>query len=193
MVICIIMSQMQLAVIGTDSLSTLEKWVKDKFSSIPNRHLEPMKFNVTSFPPGYSSKLVYYAPGEPAHSVSIYWQLPPLQDKYRNRVSSIISRYLGDKGHGSILEYLKMKLWASSLSASTEVNTDSYTLYTVSIALTEEGLVHVKDVVSVVFQYIRILKKVSNDQWHHMWNEYINSRDTLFNNRDRSKPYDFVR
>ena len=187
------LSQMQLAVIGNNTLSTLEQWVKNKFSSIPNRHLNPLNFNTTSFPPAYSSKLVYYAPGEPAHSVSIFWQLPPLQGKYRNRISALISRYLGDKGHGSILEYLKMKLWASSLSASTEVNTDSYTLYTVSVELTEDGMVHVKDVVSAVFQYIRILVKVTDNQWNHMWDEHIISSDILFNNRDKSKPYDFVR
>ena len=190
--ICII-SQMQLAVIGSNPLSTLEKWVKNKFSAIPNRHLKPLNFNTTSFPPKFSSKLVYYAPGEPAHSVSIFWQLPSLQGKYRNRVSALISRYLGDEGHGSVLEYLKMKLWASGLSASKDFDTDSYTLYTVSIDLTEDGLVHVKHVVSAVFQYIRMLVNVTNDQWSHMWNEHITSREILFNYRDKSKPYDFVR
>ena len=184
---------MQLAVISGESIAKLETWVRSKFSSIPNRNLDPLTFNTTSFPPAYASKLVYYAPGEPSHSVTIFWQLPPLQDKYRNRVSSLISQYIGDEGHGSILEYLKMKLWASSLSAYTEVDTDSYTIYSVEISLTEEGLVHVKSVVAVVFQYIRILRNVNDDQWGQMWKEHIDSNNILFNNRDKSKPYNFVR
>ena len=185
--------QMQLAVIGKNSLSTLENWVRSKFTSIPNRHLEPLKFDATPYPPEYASKLIYYAPGEPKHSVTIIWQLQSLENKYRNQVSTFLSRYLGDEGQGSILEYLKMKLWASSLSASTEEGTASFTLYAVSIGLTEEGLVHVKDVVAVVFQYVRILRAVTNDQWCDMWNEHIKSSDILFNHRDKSKPYDFVR
>lgn len=186
-------SQMQLAVIGGNSLSTLENWVRSKFSSIPNRDIKPMKFNTTSFPPSYTKQLVYYDPGEPKDSVSIFWQLPPLENKYRNRISSFISRYLGDEGHGSILDYLKTQLWASGLSASTEVDTDSYTLYTVEIDLTKEGLKHVKDVVAVVFQYIRILKTITGDKWHPMWNEYIKSHNVLFNYQEKSKPYNFVR
>lgn len=186
-------SQMQLAVIGNQSLSTLESWVVSKFSSIPNRDLRPLTFGITSFPPEYTSKLVYYAPGEPRHSVTMVWQLPPLEDKYRNRVSTLISRYLGDEGHGSILDYLKMKLWASGISASTELDTDSYTLYTVQIELTEEGLVHVKDVVGVVFQYIRILRGVTDHQWSVMWNELIDISNISFNHQDKSRPYDFVR
>ena len=184
---------MQLAVIGKDSLSTLESWVRSKFSSIPNRHLEPLQFNSTSFPPEYATKLIYYAPGEPEHSVTIIWQIQSLENKYRNHVASLLSRYLGDESHGSVLEQLKMKLWASSLSASTEVGTASFTLYAVSIVLTEEGLVHVKDVVAMVFQYIRILMSVTDDQWCNMWNEYIESSNILFNHRDKSKPYNFVR
>jgi len=186
---------MQLAVIGNNSLSTLENWVTSKFLSVPNRNIKPLKFNTTSFPPAYTSKLVYYDPGEPKYSVSILWQLPPLKYKYRNRVSSIISQFIGDEGHGSILDYLKKKLWASSLSAYAggETNTDTYTLYTVDIELTEEGLEHVKDVVAAVFQYIRILNNVTDDQWCHMWNEYIKLSDVLFNNKDKSKPYNFVR
>ena len=185
--------QMQLAVIGKDSLSTLENWVRSKFSSIPNRHLEPLQFNSTAYPPEYASKLIYYAPGEPKHTVTIIWQIQSLEKKYRNHVGTLLSRYLGDEGHGSVLEYLKMKLWASSLSASTEVEAASFTLYAVSIELTDEGLVHVKDVVAVVYQYIRMLTAVTDDQWCNMWNEHIESRVILFNHRDKSRPYDFVR
>lgn len=184
---------MQLAVIGKDSLSTLENWVRSKFSSIPNRHLKPLQFSTTAYPPEYASKLIYYAPGEPEHSVTIIWQLQSLENKYRNHVTALLSRYLGDEGHGSILEYLKMKLWASSLSASTQEETASFTLYGVNIELTDKGLVHVKDVVAVVFQYIRILMAVTNDQWCNMWNEHIELSDILFNHRDKSKPYNFVR
>ena len=184
---------MQLAVIGNNPLPTLENWVKNKFSSIPNRQLDPLRFNSTAYPPEYAGKLVYYDPGEPKHSVSIIWQLQSFEDKSRNQVSSLISRYLGDEGHGSILEYLKMKLWASSLSASIEDETASFTLYGVDIVLTDEGLIHVKDVVATVFQYIRILRIVSDDQWCHMWNEHINVSNIQFNNQDKSKPYNFVR
>ena len=184
---------MQLAVLGKESISTLESWVKSKFSDVPNRKITALTFSTTSFPPAYTGKIIYFAPGQPTHSLYIYWQVPQLQDKYRNRVSSLISRYIGDEGHGSVLEYLKKQQWAYSVSAYTEVDTDSYSLYAVRIGLTDDGLVHVKNVVASVFQYIRILTGISNSQWRNMWNENIKLSNILFNTKDKENPHTYVR
>jgi len=185
--------QMQLAVLGKESIPTLESWVKSKFSDVPNRNIDALTFSTTSFPPEYTGKIVYLAPGQPTHSLYIYWQVPQLQDKYRNCVSSFISRYIGDEGHGSILEYLKKQQWAYSVSAYTEIDTDSYSLYAVGIALTDDGLAHVKSVVASVFQYVRMLTSVSNSQWGNMWNEYIKLNNILFNTKDKEDPHSYVR
>ena len=184
---------MQLAVLGKESISTLESWVNNTFSDIPNRNITALTFSATSFPLEYTGKIVYFAPGQPTHSLYIYWQVPKLQDKYRNRVSSLISRYIGDEGHGSILDHLKKQQWAYSVSAYTEVDTDSYSLYAVGIDLTDDGLVHVKSVVASVFQYIRMLTAVSSSHWRSMWNENIKLSNILFNTKDKENPHSYVR
>ena len=185
--------QMQLAVLGKEPISTLEDWVKPKFSDVPNRNINALNFRTTSFPPDYTGKIVFFVPGQPTNGLTIFWQVPALQDKYRNRVSSLISRYVGDEGHGSILDYLKEQQWASSVSAYTEIDTDSYSLYAVDVELTDEGLVHVKSVVASVFQYIRILRAVSDTQWKNMWSENIKLSKILFDTKDKENPHSYVR
>ena len=68
---------------------------------------------------------------------------------------SLNSCPVGHEGQGSILYYLKQGNWANSLSAGSKVNADSFTLFVVSIELTEEGLSHASEVVASVLQYIR--------------------------------------
>ena len=146
---------MQLVVYGQEPIPTLTNWTATYFSLIPNRSVSPRTFNTTAFPPEYSGKLVYYRPVADANTISIYWQTQPLESQYRNDVTEFLSRYLGHEGQGSILYYLKQGNWANSLSAGSEVDADSFTLFVVSIELTEEGLSHTSEVVASVLQYIR--------------------------------------
>ena len=149
------LTQMQLVVYGKDPLPTLTSWVNTSFSSIPNRHVSPQTFVTTPFPQEYSQKLVFYYPVADTNSLSLYWQTAPLDPHYRNDVVEFLSRYLGNEGEGSVLQYLKSESLAVSLSAGLEVSADSFSLFLVSIELTEKGLGRVPDIVKTVFQFIR--------------------------------------
>ena len=146
---------MQLAVYGRDSISTLTNWVQTYFSQIPNRNVSPQSFPTTAFPPEYSGKFVYYYPVADTNTISIVWQIRPLELQYRNDVTEFLSRYLGYEGSGSILQYLKKLSWATSLSVGSEVDADSFSLLVVNIEMTVQGLEHVLEIVNSVYHFIR--------------------------------------
>ena len=79
---------MQLVIYGKEDIATLTKYAKDMFSAIKNKQATRPSFAPnTSFPDLYNGKIVYYIPVADRNSVSIYWQVPPLIDLYREQVS----------------------------------------------------------------------------------------------------------
>jgi insulysin len=183
---------MQLVVYGKDPLPTLTSWVNTSFSSIPNRHISPQTFATTPFPQEYSQKLVFYYPVADTNSLSLYWQTAPLDPHYRNDVVEFLSRYLGYEGEGSVLQYLKSESLAVSLSAGLEVSADSFSLFLVSIELTEKGLGRVPDIVKTVFQFISLLSSQSESQMKSLWDSHVAVSRVVFDHSEPEEPSDYT-
>ena len=179
---------MQLVIYGRDPVENLTLWATEYFSNI-SCCVNASTFSTTSFPPGYSGKIVYYYTVADKNTLHIYWQTPPLQYKYRNAVSQFLTRYIGHEGEGSILWKLRNKRWATSLSAGTEVNTDSYTLMFVSIDITNDGLPHISEVIAIVFQYMR---KLPDNLGMQEWDDFVRVNQLKFDYGEKSKPSDYV-
>ena len=180
---------MQLVIYGRDPIESLTLWASEYFSPIINRGVSAPTFSTTSFPPGYSGKIVHYYTVADKNTLHIYWQTPPLQYKYRNAVSQFLTRYIGHEGEGSILWKLQNERWATSLSAGTEVNTDSYTLLFVSIDVTNYGLPHISEIISTVYQYIRLLQ---NSLEMQEWNDFVRVNQLKFDYGEKEKPSDYA-
>ena len=188
------MPQMQLAVYGRDSIDTLSEWVSRYFSYIPNRNAKEPTFNTTSFPPEYSGKLVYITPIADKDTILLFWQTCPLQYEYRSGLPGFVMRFLGDEGPGSVSYFLQTgRGWATSVTASTEVQTDSYSILSVAIELTAEGLRHSSDVVSAVFQYVRLMASETDEEtFQQLWSDYISVSSTNFDYSEKADPSDYV-
>ena len=181
--------QMQLVIYGRDPIENLTVWADEYFSPITNRNVSAPTFNTTSFSSDYSGKIVYYYPVANKDTLRIYWQTPPLQDKYRNAVSQFLTRYLGHEGEGSILWKLRTDSLATSLTAGTELDTDSYTLLFVSIDITTDGLSHISEIISIVFQYVRYLQSHFGEQ---EWEDFVNISQLNFDYAEKAKAEDYV-
>ena len=181
---------MQLVIYGKDPIQNLTVWANEYFSPITNRNVSAPTFNTTSFPRElYSGKIVYHYPVANKDTLHIYWQTPPLQDKYRNAVSQFLTRYLGHEGEGSILWKLRSDSLATSLTAGTELDTDSYTLLFVSIDVTTGGLSYLSKIISIVFQYLRYLQSHFGEQ---EWEDFVNVNQLNFDYAAKAKAEDYV-
>lgn len=157
---------MTLAVQSQEQLDVLQEWVAEIFSKIPNNNLSPPNFAHLNKPfdtPAFS-KLYKMIPVKNSDKVHISWSLPSMLCHYQVKPLEYLWFLIGHEGKGSILSYLKQKVWALNLyteSSQTGFELNScYSLFGLTIELTEEGLNHVFEVITAVFSYIEMLHQV---------------------------------
>uniref|UniRef100_T1J428 Nardilysin n=1 Tax=Strigamia maritima TaxID=126957 RepID=T1J428_STRMM len=160
---------MTLVVQSRETLSTLESWVKESFSQVPNNGLPAFNFDHFSNP--FDGTLFYkmykVIPVKNIHQVELMWSLPSLQKHYRIKPHCYIFWLLGHEGEGSILSYLKSKIWALSLYSGNDEtgfeHNSTYASFTVTVGLTEEGLDNLFQVITTIFQYLEMLRRHGPD------------------------------
>ncbi|KAJ0009086.1 hypothetical protein NQD34_016501 [Periophthalmus magnuspinnatus] len=102
---------MTLAVQSKEKLDTLEEWVREIFSKVPNNGLPKPDFSTMLDPfdtPAFN-KLYRVVPVRKVHALNITWALPPQEKYYRVKPLHYISWLIGHEGTGSILSVLRKK------------------------------------------------------------------------------------
>nr|XP_009681623.1 PREDICTED: nardilysin-like [Struthio camelus australis] len=187
---------MNLVVQSKETLDTLENWVTEIFSQIPNNGLPKPRFGHLTEPfdtPEFH-KLYRVIPVRNIHLLNITWALPPQERNYRVKPLLYVSWLVGHEGKGSILSFLRKKFWAVALSGgNTETGFEqnsSYSSFSISITLTGEGYEHFYEVVHVVFQYLKMLQKIGPDK--RIWEEIQKIDENEFSFQDQNDPIDYI-
>uniref|UniRef100_A0A7N6AU31 Nardilysin a (N-arginine dibasic convertase) n=1 Tax=Anabas testudineus TaxID=64144 RepID=A0A7N6AU31_ANATE len=184
---------MTLAVQSKETLDTLEQWVREIFIKVPNNgeprpdfsHLQ-QPFDTPAF-----NKLYRVVPVRKVHALTISWAVPPQGKHYRVKPLHYISWLIGHEGTGSILSLLRKKCWALALfGGNSETGFDqntTYSIFSVSITLTDQGYQNFYQVVHFVFQYLKMLQTLGPQQRSDY--THFRLRLTQFLNTD---PIEFV-
>ncbi|XP_013394471.1 nardilysin [Lingula anatina] len=187
---------MTLAVQSKDSLDNLEEWVTEIFSKVPNNNLPKDNFDHLKdpFETHNFNKLYKVIPVKNLDHLEITWALPPLGKHYRAKPLNYISWLLGHEEKGSIISYLKKKLWALSITSGNgdggfEFNS-THSSFSISITLTEEGFIHVAEVLTVVFDYLAMLRRVG--PCYRGFKEIQTIENNDFRWQEQSEPVDYV-
>ncbi|XP_061636390.1 nardilysin-like isoform X1 [Phyllopteryx taeniolatus] len=187
---------MTLAVQSKETLVTLEQWVREIFVHIPNNaepavdfsHL-PRPFDTPAF-----NKLYRVVPVRKVHALTVSWALPPQGKHYRVKPLHYISWLIGHEGSGSILSLLRRKCWALALfGGNSETGFDqntTYSVFSVSITLTDEGFRNFYQVVHLVFQYLKMLQTLGPQQ--RIYEEIQKIEDNEFHYQEQTDPIEFV-
>uniref|UniRef100_A0A8C2HUJ2 Nardilysin a (N-arginine dibasic convertase) n=1 Tax=Cyprinus carpio TaxID=7962 RepID=A0A8C2HUJ2_CYPCA len=136
---------MTLAVQSKESLDTLEEWVREIFSQVPNNGQPKPDFSdqLSPFETPAFNKLYRVVPVRKVHALTITWALPPQEKHYRVKPLHYIAWLIGHEGTGSILSLLRRKCWALALfGGNSETGFDqntTYSIFSISITLTDEG------------------------------------------------------
>lgn len=159
---------MKLVIIGGEPLDILEGWTMELFSKVkagPLLDISPK----TDMPFWKSGKLHKLEAVRDVHSLFLSWTLPCLHKEYMKKPEDYLAHLLGHEGKGSLLYFLKDKGWASSLSAgvgSGGAQRSSYAyIFEMSIRLTDSGLKNLYEVITAVYQYIKLLKQSEPQEW----------------------------
>ncbi|CAH6790650.1 Nrd1 [Phodopus roborovskii] len=128
------------------------------------------------------------------HALTITWALPPQQQHYRVKPLHYISWLVGHEGKGSILSYLRKKCWALALfggNGETGFEQNStYSVFSISITLTDEGYEHFYEVAHTVFQYLKMLQKLGPEK--RVFEEIQKIEDNEFHYQEQTDPVEYV-
>ncbi|XP_015254488.1 PREDICTED: nardilysin-like [Cyprinodon variegatus] len=187
---------MTLAVQSRESLETLEEWVREIFIKIPNNGEPRPDFSHLQEPfdtPAFH-KLYRVVPVRKVHALTISWAVPPQGKHYRVKPLHYISWLIGHEGPGSILSLLRKKCWALALfGGNSETGFDqnsTYSIFSVSITLTDQGYQNFYQVVHLVFQYLKMLQTQGPQQ--RIYEEIQQIEDNEFRYLEQTDPIEFV-
>ncbi|XP_036376739.1 nardilysin b [Megalops cyprinoides] len=187
---------MTLVVQSRETLDTLEEWVREIFSNVPNNGqikpdfshlLDP--FDTPSF-----NKLYRVVPVRKVHALTITWALPPQGKHYRVKPLHYISWLIGHEGAGSILSLLRKRCWALALfGGNSETGFDqntTYSIFSISITLTDDGFQNFYQVIHLVFQYLKMLQTAGPLQ--RIYEEIQKIEANEFQYQEQTDPIEYV-
>ncbi|KAI1883309.1 hypothetical protein AGOR_G00243870 [Albula goreensis] len=187
---------MTLAVQSRETLDTLEEWVREIFSKIPNNGQSKPDFSdqLDPFDTPAFNKLYRVVPVRKVHALTITWALPPQEKYYRVKPLHYISWLIGHEGTGSILSLLRKKCWALALfGGNSETGFDqnsTYSIFSISITLTDEGYQNFYQVADLVFQYLKMLQTLGPQQ--RIYEEIQKIEDNEFHYQEQTDPIEYV-
>ena len=154
---------MKLAVLGREDLDTLETWVRQFFSAVPNRDLQPLQGVAPDDDPFDAGWKSFYrvVPVKERRKLVLYFPTPSTYPMYLSKPLRLLSHCIGHEGPGSVLSYLKRKGWGTELSAGTGTQSQYFSLFEISIKLSEDGVPHYKEILSLIFGYVNTIFRKS--------------------------------
>ena len=185
-----------LAVQSQHSLDTIQDWVLDCFSKVPNNGHSREEFSGMEEPFSTAAfhQLYHVLPVQNVYKLDMTWALPPLGEKYREKPLHYLGWIIGHEGKGSLLSFLKRKVWALRLTAGNagdgfELNS-TYSMFPIVLTLTKEGFENVEKVVQAVLAYIDMLKEEGPNE--RIFNEIKKIEDLDFAFQEESQPSENV-
>uniref|UniRef100_A0A672JBV9 Nardilysin a (N-arginine dibasic convertase) n=1 Tax=Salarias fasciatus TaxID=181472 RepID=A0A672JBV9_SALFA len=164
---------MTLAVQSKEKLDTLEEWVREIFSKVPNNGLPKPDFSdmLDPFDTPAFCKLYRVVPVRKVHALNITWALPPQEKYYRVKPLHYISWLIGHEGTGSILSLLRKKCWALALfGGNSETGFDqntTYSIFSISITLTDEGFQNFYQVKKTLPSFLPFISRIEANEFHY--------------------------
>lgn len=181
-----------LAVIGRESLDTLQQWAEEKFTLVPNKGLGEVLVSPDAHGQASLRKIYHITSVKDLQAVSLLWPLPEQQSHYKVKPSYFVSHLLGHEGCGSLLDMLKKKGWAVGLVAGNSCSQTSFAAFGCSIDLTEEGMNHTEEIIAHVYEYMSLVQKASDDELQRHWTEVKEIREMEFRFKSKEDVFNYV-
>ena len=174
-------NNMNLVIVGPQSLDELNKYVNDSFLEIPNKDIDyskeimPTNLQPIAFPHKYdinklktleitdsrissALKVIQIAPTKKEHTLSILWELPTYMNKYKYSMLHFLGNVLGNEGSGSIFAVLQENGLATYLSAGLSDSDHFISTFEIEIEVTDKGFDYRHDIIKLVHQYINMMR-----------------------------------
>jgi len=142
---------MKLVVLGCEDLDTLEEWVDEIFSKVPNKDLPPKRWDVAIYTENELLIQTFARLVMESRTLELSFLYRDEEDYYKLHPSRYLSHLISHEGRGSILSYIKVKGWATGLWAGSLSLYPSNGIFKITVQLTEDGLKQYYEIIKIVF------------------------------------------
>ncbi|KYM98613.1 Nardilysin [Cyphomyrmex costatus] len=147
-------------------LDTLERYVITYFRDVPTNRLPPDDFtkfkNIIPFDTPIFRKIYKVEATKFFRRVQITWAMPSLL-VHKTKPYEYISRIIEQEGRGSLISYLRKKMWICTFSKCAlyckSQHNSMYSLVQLVVELSHEGFQHMNKILDAIFSFINLLKR----------------------------------
>ncbi|XP_062565638.1 nardilysin isoform X2 [Armigeres subalbatus] len=189
--------RMHFAVQARMSLDELEQLTVKYFTGIPNNNLPGDDFSSynegNAFKSDFFSKVYYVKPKSNICRLDVTWCLPPSIDDYEVKPVDYLSYLLGYEGKYSLTSYLRNRTLALDVQTGASYGFEKnslFTLFAVSVTMTDKGLENVDEILKAIFSYMRLLNETGPVE--RLFDELKLIEDTSFRFRKEKEASDNV-
>lgn len=189
--------RMHFAVQARMTLDELEDLTVRYFSNIPSNNLPGDNFSSfnerNAFRPDFYNKVFFVRPKSNICRLDVTWCLPPSVKDFKVKPVDYMAYILGYEGKGSLTSYLRNRTLAlevhTGASYGFEKNT-LYTLFSVSVVMTDKGFDNIEEILKAIYSYVRLLKETGPVEW--LFKELQDIEATSFRYRKEKEASDNV-
>ncbi|KAG8198306.1 hypothetical protein JTE90_021560 [Oedothorax gibbosus] len=181
---------MGLVIYGKETLDELADTVVPLFSNVVNKNVEMPQWKDHPFDSNHLRLKGYVFPVKDVRNLSISFPIPDLNHEYRSNPGSYLGHLIGHEGPGSLLSELKSRGWANTIVSGPKPGCRGFAFFIVDFQLTLEGIEHVDDIVTLLFQYLAMLKEEGPKEW--IFKECQMLAEMTFRFKDREKPQTYT-
>lgn len=181
---------MGLAVVGRQSLDELSEMVLEFLSDAVDKNVQVPSYDKSPYRKEDLSKRCHTVPVQDVRLLGLSFPIPDLKDYYDSKPCHYVSHLIGHEGPGSILSELKSKGWVNSLLAGPSGGSKGFDFFMIQVDLTDKGINHVDDIIEIMLQYIKMLKKEGPKEW--IYKELSDVCAMSYDFKDKEKPSSYV-
>uniref|UniRef100_A0A182KE27 Nardilysin n=1 Tax=Anopheles christyi TaxID=43041 RepID=A0A182KE27_9DIPT len=190
--------RMHFAVQARMTLDELEALTVKYFSGIPSNGLPADNLSATfneknAFREEFYRKLYIVKPISDVCQLDITWCLPPSVKDYHVKPIDYLSYVMGFEGKNSLTSYLRKHSLALDVQTGANFGIEKnslYTLFGISITMTDHGLENVEQILKAVYSFVRLLKREGPVEW--IYKELQELEATSFRYRKEKEASDNV-
>ncbi|XP_038593226.1 insulin-degrading enzyme isoform X4 [Micropterus salmoides] len=177
---------MGLCVLGRESLDDLTSMVVKLFGEVENKNVPIPEFPEHPFQEEHLRQFYKVVPIKDIRNLYVTFPILDLQKYYKSNPGHYLGHLIGHEGPGSLLSELKSKGWVNTLVGGQKEGARGFMFFIINVDLTEEGLLHVEDIIFHMFQYIQKLRTEGPQEW--VFEECKDLNKVAFRFKDKERP-----
>ncbi|XP_037637907.1 insulin-degrading enzyme isoform X1 [Sebastes umbrosus] len=177
---------MGLCVLGRETLDELTTMVVKLFGEVENKNVPIPEFPEHPFQEEHLKQFYSIVPIKDIRNLYVTFPIPDLQKYYKSNPGHYLGHLIGHEGPGSLLSELKSKGWVNTLVGGQKEGARGFMFFIINVDLTEEGLLHVEDIIFHMFQYIQKLRTEGPQEW--VFEECKDLNKVAFRFKDKERP-----